>query len=639
MGLLESIHEPSDLLSLDPVQLAKLAEEIRREMISVVSVNGGHLAPNLGVVELTLALHRAFVTPKDKIVWDVGHQTYVHKLLTGRLAAFKTLRQFNGLSGFPKRSESEYDFFGTGHSSTSISAAVGFAQARDLLHEKYHVVAVIGDGAMTGGMAYEALNYAGERDMSLIVVLNDNEMSIAPNVGAISSYLNRLRTDPRYDKRKAEVEYLLKRIPRIGNKVAKAAEKAKDGLKYLLVPGLWFEELGFTYLGPIDGHNLALLEQVFELAKQKKGPVLVHVLTRKGKGYLPAEQNPDVFHGVGPFNRETGEVFKGTTPPTYTQVFGETLCALAREDEKIVAITAAMPGGTGLNQFAREFPQRFFDVGIAEQHAVTFAAGLAFGGLKPVVAIYSTFYQRAYDQVLHDVCLQKAPVVLAIDRAGVVGDDGPTHHGVFDISFLRVIPNLTFMAAKDENELRHMLFTALKLDGPVALRYPRSAGQGVALEPELREIPHGKGEVLRDGKDLTLISAGPLVYTCLAAAQELRHRGWEATVINLRFLRPLDEELIIDYARQTKHLITVEDHILDGGMGSAVLEVLADRGVTDVRVERLGYDDFVEQGPTAVLQQSQGLSVKGILAAADRLLGPARPSRGSLHDLVRLKAR
>ncbi|CAA7602112.1 1-deoxy-D-xylulose-5-phosphate synthase [Acididesulfobacillus acetoxydans] len=639
MGLLESIHEPSDLRSLDSVQLAELAEEIRRQMISVVSVNGGHLAPNLGVVELTLALHRAFVTPKDKIVWDVGHQTYVHKLLTGRLAAFKTLRQFNGLSGFPKRSESEYDFFGTGHSSTSISAAVGFAQARDLLHEKYHVVAVIGDGAMTGGMAYEALNYAGQTEMNLIVVLNDNEMSIAPNVGAISSYLNRLRTDPRYDKRKADVEYLLKRIPRIGNKVAKAAEKAKDGLKYLLVPGLWFEELGFTYLGPIDGHNLGLLEQVFEQAKQKKGPVLVHVLTRKGKGYLPAEQNPDVFHGVGPFDRETGEVFKGITPPTYTQVFGETLCALAREDEKIVAITAAMPGGTGLNQFAREFPQRFFDVGIAEQHAVTFAAGLAFGGLKPVVAIYSTFYQRAYDQVLHDVCLQKAPVVLAIDRAGVVGDDGPTHHGVFDISFLRVIPNLTFMAAKDENELRHMLFTAFRLDGPVALRYPRSAGQGVALEPELREIPYGKGEVLREGKDLTLISAGPLVYTCLAAAQELRQRGWEAAVINLRFLRPLDEELIIHYARQTKRLITVEDHILDGGMGSAVLEVLADRGVTDVRVERLGYEDFVDQGPIAVLQQSRGLSVKGILAAADRLLGQARTPRGSLHDLVRLKAR
>jgi len=620
MGLLENIHEPSDLRSLNMAELKELAAEIRQEMIAVVAVNGGHLAPNLGVVELTLALHRVFDSPKDKIIWDVGHQTYIHKLVTGRYEQFKTLRQYNGLSGFPKRSESEHDFFETGHSSTSISAAVGYAQARDLLKEDYEVVAVIGDGAMTGGMAYEALNYAGHTGTHVIVVLNDNEMSIAPNVGAISSYLNRLRTDPRYDKRKADVEYLLKRIPKIGDKVAKAAEKAKDGLKYLLVPGLWFEELGFTYLGPIDGHDQTLTEQVLEQAKQKKGPVLVHVVTRKGKGFGPAEKNPDIFHGVGAFNPETGEVLRKKAPPTYTQVFGETLTALAKENEKIVAITAAMPGGTGLDIFAREFPKRFFDVGIAEQHAVTFAAGLVFGGLKPVVAIYSTFYQRAYDQVLHDVCLQDCPVVLAIDRAGVVGDDGPTHHGVFDISFFRAIPNLVFMAPKDENELRHMIYTAVNLDKPVAVRYPRSVGQGVALDPILKELPLGKGEVLKEGRDVAILAIGPMVYPSLAAAQELRHKGIDAAVINLRFIQPLDTELVLRFARLTNRLVTVEDHMLSGGMGSAVLEQLADHGLTNVAVERLGYRDYVGQGPIPILQQSHGLSVKGIMAAAERLL-------------------
>ncbi len=620
MGLLENIHEPSDLRSLSMAELKELAGEIRQEMITVVAANGGHLAPNLGVVELTLALHRVFKSPNDKIIWDVGHQTYIHKLITGRKGLFKTLRQYKGLSGFPKRSESEHDFFETGHSSTSISAAVGYAQARDVLKEHHDVVAVIGDGAMTGGMAYEALNYAGQSGTHVIVILNDNEMSIAPNVGAISSYLTRLRTDPRYDKRKSDVEYLLKRIPGIGDKVAKAAEKAKDGLKYLLVPGLWFEELGFTYLGPIDGHDQVMMEQVLEQAKHKRGPVLVHVVTRKGKGYAPAEKNPDVFHGVGPFNPETGEVYKRKAPPTYTQVFGETLSVLGRENEKIVAITAAMPGGTGLNIFARDFPERFFDVGIAEQHAVTFAAGLAFGGLKPVVAIYSTFYQRAYDQVLHDVCLQGAPVVLAIDRAGVVGDDGPTHHGVFDISFLRAIPNLVFMAPKDENELRHMLHTAVRLDGPVALRYPRSAGQGVSLDPVLKDIPLGKGEVLKEGRDVAILAIGPMVYPSLAAAQELRLKGIDAAVINLRFIQPLDTELVLRFARLTKRLVTVEDHMLSGGMGSAVLEQLADHGLTDVAVERLGYRDYVDQGPIPVLQQNHGLSAKGIMAAAERLL-------------------
>ena len=619
MGLLGTIHEPKVLRSLDLTELKTLAQEIRQEMIDVVSKNGGHLAPNLGVVELTLALHRIFDSPYDKIVWDVGHQTYVHKLLTGRLDRFKTIRKYQGLSGFPKRAESTHDCFETGHSSTSISAAVGFAKARDVLRESHHVVAVIGDGAMTGGMAYEALNHAGHSETNLIVVLNDNEMSISPNVGAMSTYLNRLRTDPLYDKRKEDLEYLLKRIPGIGTKVAKLAAKAKDSLKYLLVPGLIFEELGFTYLGPINGHDQALLEEVLDQAKNKKGPVLVHVLTHKGKGYKPAEENPDIFHGVGPFEPETGKVTKKIAPPTYTAVFGDTLCTLACQDSKIVAITAAMPSGTGLNSFAKQFPERFFDVGIAEQHAVTFAAGLAFGGLKPVVAIYSTFYQRAYDQVLHDVCLQQANVVLAIDRAGVVGDDGPTHHGVFDISMFRIIPNLIFMAPKDENELRHMLYTALQQSGPVALRYPRSVGQGVTLDETLKLLTIGKAEVLRDGRDVTLIGVGPLVQICLLAAQELRHQGVEAAVINLRYINPLDREVLAHYARLTKKIITVEDHSLKGGMGSSILEFLEEEGIDEVTVERLGYPGFVDQGSIPQLFMAHGLSVKGIMQAAERL--------------------
>ena len=628
MGLLEGIHEPKDLRALNLEELKTLALEIRQEMINIVSTNGGHLAPNLGVVELTLALHRIFDSPRDKLIWDVGHQTYIHKLVTGRLAEFKSLRQFKGLSGFPKRSESLHDCFETGHSSTSISAAVGFAKARDLLKEDYHVVAVIGDGAMTGGMAYEALNHAGHSGMNLIVVLNDNEMSISPNVGALSTYLNRLRTDPRYDKRKADVEELLKRIPKIGFKVAKAAGRAKAGLKYLLVPGLWFEELGFTYLGPFNGHDPLLLEQVFEQAKQKKGPVLLHVMTRKGKGYTPAERNPDIFHGVGPFNRLTGEVVKKSAPPTYTQIFGQTICDIAHKNPKVVAITAAMPSGTGLSQFAEQFPERFFDVGIAEQHAVTFAAALAFGGLKPIVAIYSTFFQRAYDQVLHDVCLSKANVVLAIDRAGIVGDDGPTHHGVFDISLFRIIPNLIFMAPKDENEFRQMLYAAFEMEGPVAIRYPRSVGQGVTMEEKVKGVPLGKAELLRDGHDLTIIGVGPLVNTCLAAAKELKHQGVETAVINLRYINPLDRKLILHYSRLTKRIITVEDNVLAGGMGGAILELLADEGLNDITVERLGYPGFVEQGSIPQLHQIYGLTVKGILNASSRL----ELARGAMHD-------
>jgi 1-deoxy-D-xylulose-5-phosphate synthase len=468
---------------------------------------------------------------------------------------------------------------------------------------------------MTGGMAYEALNHAGHSGTNLIVVLNDNNMSISPNVGALSLYLNRLRTDPRYAKRKADVKGLLKSIPKIGFKVAKAAGRAKSKLKYLLVPGLWFEELGFTYLGPFDGHNSKLLEQVFELAKQKKGPVLLHIVTRKGKGFTPAEKNPDIFHGVGPFDRLTGEVIKKKAPPTYTQIFGQTVCDIAAHNPKVVAISAAMPTGTGLSQFARQFPERFFDVGIAEQHAVTFASALAISGFKPVVAIYSSFFQRAYDQILQDVCLSKANVVLAIDRAGVVGDDGPTHHGLFDISFLRNLPNLIFMAPKDENELRQMLYTAFQIEGPVALRYPRSAGQGVTIDRNFREVPLGKAELLRDGHDLAIIGAGPLVNTCLLAAQELKLQGVEAAVINLRYINPLDRELILRYAGLTKRIITIEDNIITGGMGGAVIELLADEGLSNVVVKRLGYPDFVEQGSINQLHQLYGLSVEGILEA------------------------
>lgn len=619
MGLLERIHRPQDLQQLGLEDLKELAQEIRQEMIKVVSQNGGHLAPNLGVVELTLALHRTFESPRDKIIWDVGHQTYIHKILTGRLDQFKTIRQYKGLSGFPKRSESPCDCFETGHASTSISAAVGFAKARDVLKEDHHVVAVIGDGAMTGGMAFEALNHAGHTKTNVIVVLNDNEMSISHNVGAMSSYLSRLRSDPRYDKQKEQIEHALQRIPRIGSRVTKAVSRAKDSLKYLLLPGQIFEEFGFTYLGPIDGHDQALVEQILFQAKNKKGPVLVHIVTRKGKGYGPAEKNPDIFHGVGPFQLETGALVKKTAPKTYTAVFGETLCSLALKDPRIAAICAAMPGGTGLQEFSERFPERFYDVGIAEQHAVTFAAGLAFGGLKPVVAIYSTFFQRAYDQVLHDVCLQQANVVLAIDRAGVVGDDGPTHHGIFDIAIFRVIPNLIFMAPKDENELRHMLYTALKQSGPVALRYPRSVGQGVTMDETLEEIPLGKGEVLRKGRDVTLIGVGPLVYTCLQAARELRYLGVEATVLNLRYITPLDRELIVYYARLTGKIITVEDHVLKGGVGSAVLELLEEEGIYGVPLERIGYDDFVDQGSIDQLQTVHGLSVRGIVQAAERL--------------------
>lgn len=597
--------------------LYALAREIRQEIIQVVSRNGGHLAPNLGVVELTICLHRVFNSPVDKIIWDVGHQGYVHKLLTGRRQQFASLRQYGGLSGFPKRSESEHDVFGTGHSSTSISAALGVALARDMAGKSYRVAAVIGDGSLTGGEAFEALNDAGHRQTDLMVVLNDNEMSIAKNVGALAAYLTRLRTMPVYSRVKQDVEFLLRRIPAIGHSMAATAERVKDSIKYLLVPGALFEELGFTYVGPIDGHNIPLLLDVLGKARLMHGPVLVHVLTRKGRGYRPAECNADVFHGVGPFCIETGKIHKDPTAPlSYTAVFGRTMVELAAEDPRLVAITAAMPEGTGLKDFAARYPRRFFDVGIAEQHAVTLAAGMATQGLRPVVAIYSTFLQRAFDQVIHDVCLQNLPVTLAVDRAGIVGEDGATHQGAFDLSYLRQIPNLVLAAPKDENELRHLLYTAVQGDRPMAIRYPRGSGVGVDISEPRQLIPIGQGEILTTGQDVAIVAVGAMVAPAMAAAALLQQHGVAATVVNARFIHPLDEDLLRQLARDVGLLVTVEDNVLAGGFGAAVEEFLCRRHLFQVKTLCLGLPNrFIEHGPRNRLLSEVGLDAVGISRA------------------------
>ena len=571
---LDKINSPADVKKLSVPQLEQLAKEIRQLLISVISHTGGHLAPNLGVVELTLALHKVFNTPEDKIIFDVGHQAYIHKIITGRREQFPTLRQYGGLSGFPKRSESEHDAFGTGHSSTSISAALGMACARDLQGEDYNVVAVIGDGSMTGGMAFEALNNAGMLHKNMIVVLNDNEMSISKNVGAMSEYLYQLRTGETYNKIKNDIEGWLKNME-FGSDVLKAIRRLKGSVKYLMVPTSIFEELGFTYLGPVDGHDLDGLLDVLQAAKKIDGPVMVHVLTKKGKGYKPAEESPNKFHGTGPFDIATGK--KITNPNasvSYTEVFGKTLSKLADTDDKIVGITAAMPDGTGLNIFAEAHKDHFFDVGIAEQHAVTAAAGMAAAGMKPVAAIYSTFMQRAYDSIMHDICMQKLHVTLCLDRAGLVGDDGYTHHGVFDYAYLRSIPNMTIMAPKDENELQHMLKTALDFDGPVSVRYPRGSGVGVALDTQWQDLPIGKAEVLRTGKDVCFWAIGSMVQTALDAAELLEAQGISAGVVNMRFAKPLDVELLREHAQSYGKIITLEEGVLAGGVGSAILEEL-----------------------------------------------------------------
>ena len=620
--LLETIDEPQRLGELSLPELEQLAAELRTYIIQTVAQTGGHLAPSLGTVELTLALYSVFKLLRDKVIWDVGHQAYAHKILTGRREAFTALRRYGGITGFPCRTESSYDAFGVGHASTSISAALGMAIARDLDDRGEHVIAVIGDGAMTGGEAFEALNHAGQLGKRLIVILNDNGMSIDTNVGAMSEYLSRLRVMPQYNKAKKDLEGFFRSIPHIGDTVLKTAEYIKDGVKSVLVPGGIFAEMGFTYVGPLDGHNLRLLREVFSEIRMMDGPVLVHVHTKKGRGYLPAEIEPDKFHGVGTFDVISGQVKKDEgAPPTYTEVFGQTLVKLAAENPNITAITAAMPGGTGLKVFAEKFPNRYFDVGIAEEHAVTLAAGMAAAGKRPVVAIYSTFAQRAYDQLLHDVCLQNLPVTLCLDRAGLVGDDGPTHHGVFDLSYLRMMPNMTVMAPKDENELRRMLITALSLDGPAALRYPRGTAAGVPLTDDVQPLPLGKGEILREGGDVCFLAVGSMTANALQAAELLAADGIAAEVVNMRFVKPLDRELLLEAAGHVKLLVTVEENVLAGGFGSAVLECLADAGRT-VPLLRLGIPDrFVPQGDRSLLWEECGLLPYQMAARVRERLG------------------
>lgn len=612
MSILNSINSPQDLKALDLSTIDSLAEEIRELLINSVSQCGGHLAANLGVVELTLALHYVFDSPADKIIWDVGHQSYVHKILTGRREQMGTLRQYGGLSGFPKVEESAHDTFNTGHSSTSISAALGLAMARDLQREDHSVIAVIGDGALTGGMAFEALNHAGNEDRDLIVILNDNEMSISQNVGALSAYLNRLRTDPSYSRTKEDIETVLHKIPGIGANIARAAGRFKDLVKYLVVPGAFFEELGFTYIGPVNGHNWEELITVLKNARSMKGPVLIHTITEKGRGYEPARRDPGLFHGVGPFNVETGIPVKKTIR-SYTEVFGDFMLKKGETDPDLVAISAAMTLGTGLAGFAQRYPQRFFDVGICEQHAVTLAAGLARGGLRPVVAIYSTFLQRAYDQIIQDVALQNLPVIFAIDRAGLVGEDGPTHHGVFDLAYLRSIPNMTVMAPADENELVQMFSTALTLSGPVAIRYPRGVGLGVSVDAPGQPFPIGRGTLLQHGQDLAVIGIGRGTTIGRELVELLAQHGITASLADARFVKPLDKQLISDLACTHKYLVTIEDNVLSGGFGSAVLETLQEERL-QVDLLRIGIpDEFVEHGKVDILFEYLDMNPEAIM--------------------------
>ncbi len=600
------------LKGMSSAEMRQLAFELREQIIDVVAANGGHLASSLGVVELTIALHRVFNSPVDKIVWDVGHQAYAHKLLTGRSERFATLRQLDGISGFPKRKESEHDCFDVGHSSTSISAALGMVAARGIRGSKEKVVAVIGDGSLTAGIAFEGLNHAGHLNKDMLVILNDNDMSISPNVGALSAFFSKRLTSDFFVRMKRETENLLDSVPKIGKDLRRLAKKVEESVKGFLTPGMLFEAFGFDYVGPVDGHDLEELIQMLENASRMDGPILVHVMTKKGKGYRPAESSPSLFHGVGPFDRESGVVTKFPGPPSYTAIFGETLVKLAAKDERIVAITAAMVEGTGLSAFAEAYPQRFFDVGIAEQHAVTFAAGLAVQGLKPVCAIYSTFMQRAYDNVLHDVCLQQLPVTFALDRGGLVGADGPTHHGVFDHSFLRHIPHLVFMVPRNEVELQRAMVTAAAHDGPIAYRYPRGNGSGLTLCDDPQPFSIGQGELLREGRDAVIIAVGNAVQEALTAADILAGEGQEVAVIDARFIKPLDDTLIIESVQKYRRLLTVEENVVQGGFGSAVLELLVANGV-QVPIELVGLpDDFVEQGSQSELRSRYGIDAAGI---------------------------
>lgn len=616
MTILQKLQSPAELKGMSLTELEILADELRQTIIKTVALTGGHLASSLGVVELTIALHRVMDSPHDKIIWDVGHQVYAHKLLTGRLEQFATLRQLDGLSGFPKRHESPHDVFDVGHSGTSISAALGMAAARDTLGGKEKIVAVIGDGSLTGGIAFEGLNHAGHLKKDLIVILNDNEMSISENVGALSAFLNRKMTSDLMVRLKRETESFLSSLPHFGRDLLHIARRAEDSLKGFLTPSMLFESFGFNYVGPIDGHRLDILCEMLQNVKKISGPVLVHVITKKGKGYAPAEANPSLFHGVGPFDPLTGEVkvVKGGAA-SYTAIFGNMIVELAEKDPRIVTITAAMCEGTGLNNFASRFPERFYDVGIAEQHAVTFAAGLANRGLKPVVALYSTFLQRAYDSVLHDVALQNLPVVFALDRGGLVGADGPTHHGLFDFSYLRHIPNMVVMAPRNEEELRRALVTGLAYPGPFSFRYPRGNGLGVPLSVDPQPFEIGKGEKLRNGKDGVILAIGTAVADALAAADILSEDGLDLTVIDARFVKPLDVELLMREAVAHNFVVTVEEHVLCGGFGSAVSEAISYAGL-QIPLLMIGLPDlFIEQGTQAELKARYQIDVEGIVTS------------------------
>ncbi|MCM3716747.1 1-deoxy-D-xylulose-5-phosphate synthase [Fictibacillus phosphorivorans] len=620
---LEDIQNPHFLKSYETEQLNKLAGDIRSFLIEKLSVRGGHLGPNLGVVELTLAMHKVFDSPKDKFIWDVGHQAYVHKILTGRSSQFDTLRQYKGLCGFPKRIESEHDVWETGHSSTSLSAAMGMAIARDLKKTDDKVIAVIGDGALTGGMALEALNHIGHEQKDLIVILNDNEMSIAPNVGALHNVLGRMRTARKYNKAKDELEALIRKIPAFGGKLAATAERVKDSLKYLLVSGMFFEELGYTYLGPVDGHDVEDLIENLTYAKKTQGPVIIHVLTKKGKGYEPAESDKkDSWHGVGPYKIESGEQIKPEqSGPSYSGVVSKTLEKLSHKDERITVITPAMTIGSKLVDYGKAFPHRLFDVGIAEQHATTMAAGLATQNMKPVLSIYSTFLQRGYDQVVHDVARQNLNVLFTIDRSGLVGADGETHQGVFDIAFLRHIPNMVLMMGKDENELQHMVYSALKYDdGPIAIRFPRGNGTGVQMDDEFEDIPIGSWEVLKEGDDVAILTFGTTIPMALEAWEILAKSGISARVINARFIKPLDYEMLNELYSQNMPILTIEEAVLQGGFGSAVLEHASDNHA-NVIIDRMGIPDcFIEHGSVTKLLEEIGLTTPDLVERVKKLV-------------------
>lgn len=618
-NMLDKVNSTEDLKKLNLLEKQALAEEIREYLLDIVSKNGGHLASNLGVVELTIALHSIFNSPKDKIVWDVGHQSYVHKILTGRKEEMKTLRQLGGVSGFPKTCESEYDSFDTGHSSTSISVALGMARARDILHKDNKVIAVIGDGSLTGGMAEEALNDAGSSKTNIIVILNDNEMSISKNVGGISELLTKIRIKKSYNRSNNCIKRFFNKVPIIGKPIVNVAHTIKRGIKQLVISNMFFEDIGFTYLGPVDGHNIQELETVLKKSQNIQGPILIHVITKKGKGYSYAEENPDKFHGISSFDIATGET-KIKKSKDYSKVFGDKLVELASKDEKIVAVTAAMADGTGLKEFEKKFPKRLFDVGIAEEHAVGLIAGMAISGLKPVFAVYSSFLQRSYDQLIHDVALQNLPVTIAIDRAGIVGNDGETHQGLFDISFLSSIPNFIVMAPKNFEELEKMLEFSINLNRPVAVRYPRG-GEGSAKFKSPDNINFGKAEIIKEGKDLSIVAVGKMVERAVEVSQILEKTGIDAEIINVRFIKPLDKETILNSIKKTKKVITIEDGILKGGLGSSVIELINNSKVENIKVKTFGYDDcFVKHGNVKDIEEKYNLTAKQIAKVLEAMM-------------------